>query len=48
MKNETKTMDDLKRMTINLKRQGKTNAQIKQMISAYLGESKKKLQSTGL
>lgn len=43
----SKELDKMKKITSNLKRQGKSDAQIKRMLGAYLTENKKKVNSTG-
>ncbi|WP_180953860.1 hypothetical protein [Bacillus sp. M6-12] len=42
-----KQMNELKRITANLKKQGKSETEIKQAISLYLTESKKKINPNG-
>lgn len=42
-----KVMNDLKKITSNLQKQGKTDEQIKQAIRIYLEESKKKINQNG-
>lgn len=42
-----KQMAELKNITSNLRKQGKTDDQIKRAISAYLDESKRKINPNG-
>ncbi|AZV43667.1 hypothetical protein BAOM_3058 [Peribacillus asahii] len=42
-----KQMAELKKITENLRNQGKTNEQIKAAIGAYLDESKRKINPNG-